>query len=73
MTMPSTDIKQHTWIKHTLTPVLILAGDDGEPVIFVDPDQQIISEDHAVYGCDRCGQPLVDNLRTECEGDPDAS
>lgn len=66
--MPMIDTKQHTWIKHTLTPVLILPNDDGEPVIFVDPDQQAISEDHAVYGCDRCGQALVDNLNTECKG-----
>lgn len=67
--MPMTETKQHTWIKHTLTPVMVLTDDAGEPVIFVDPDDQAISEDHAVYGCDSCGQPLVNNISTECEGD----
>lgn len=66
--MHMTETKQHTWIKHTLTPVLILVDDEGEPVIFVDPDQQTISEDHAVYGCDACGEPLAGNLSTECRG-----
>lgn len=69
--MPKTATAQHTWVKHTLTPVLILPDLQGEPIIFVDPDQQTISEDHAVYGCDACGEALVDAMNTECKGRPD--
>lgn len=60
---------RHQWVKHVLTPVEVLPGNEGEPVIFVDPDQQIISEDNAAYGCDRCGVPMVGNLETECTPD----
>lgn len=63
--------KQHLWVKHVLTPVEVLPGDDGQPVIFVDPDAQTISEDNAAYGCDRCGVPMVGNLETECDEEPD--
>lgn len=60
---------QHMWVKHTITPVSVLTDDDGEAAIFVDPDQQTISEDHAVYGCDVCGKPMAGNLNTQCEGE----
>jgi hypothetical protein len=63
--------KQHNWVKHTITPVMTLEGDDGDPVIFVDPEQQAISEDGAVYGCTECGEPLVGNYNTECKGEWD--
>lgn len=62
---------KHQWVKHVLTPVEVLQDDKGEPVILVDPDQQIISEDHAAYGCDRCGVPMVGNLKTDCTPDED--
>ncbi len=65
-----TDTK-HQWVKHVLTPVEVLQDDEGHPVVIVDPDQQIISEDHAAYGCDRCGEPMAGNLHTQCEGDDD--
>lgn len=62
----------HRWVKHTITPVSTLTDDDGQPVVFIDPDDQTISEDHAVYGCDVCGQPMGKlNINTECGGDPD--
>lgn len=61
--------KQHQWVKHTITPVDVLVGTDGEPVVFVDPDAQTISEDNAAYGCDRCGVAMVNNMNTECKGE----
>lgn len=65
--------KQHHWVKHTITPVAVLTDDDGDPVVFVDPDQQVISEEGAAYGCDACGVPmLTSHLNTECKGDDDA-
>jgi len=61
---------EHMWVKHTITPVGVLAGIEGEPVVFVDPDQQNISEDGAAYGCDRCGVPMnTRTLKTDCEMD----
>lgn len=71
--MMKTATKQHTWVKHTITPVSVLPalGADGPPAIFVDPDDQVTSEDHAAYGCDACGVALFDNLNTECSGETD--
>jgi hypothetical protein len=60
---------QHHWVKHTVTPVSVLSDEEGYPVIFVDPDQQIISEDDAAYGCDHCGVPLAGHFGTKCEGE----
>jgi hypothetical protein len=61
----------HTWIKHTMTPVSVLTDDEGDPIVFVDPDQQTIAEDTAAYGCSTCGQPMVNNVHTQCEGPSD--
>lgn len=69
--MMRTVTRTHLWVKHVITPVSVLPSDDGEAVIFVDPDQQIVSEDNAAYGCDACGLPMAGNLHTECEGEPD--
>lgn len=64
-----TATKQHIWVKHTITPVSVIEGEDGKPVIFVDPDQQVIAEDSAAYGCDSCGTALYpNNMNTECKG-----
>lgn len=63
--------KEHMWVKHVITPVSVLPTDDGGTAIFVDPDQQEVSEDNAAYGCDRCGVALAGNQHTDCEGDPD--
>lgn len=68
--MQTVSTKQHHWVKHTITPVLTLTDDEGQPVVFVDPDAAIIAEDHAVYGCDDCGQAMCQaNMNTECEGE----
>jgi hypothetical protein len=59
---------EHIWVKHVITPVHVLEDDQGDRVVLVDPDQQIISEDEAVYGCDRCGVPMIEStMHTECE------
>jgi hypothetical protein len=60
----------HHWVKHTITPVHTVEGNDGRPVVFVDPDQQIIAEDNAVYGCDICGQAMVTVHDEPCAGVP---
>lgn len=61
----------HAWVKHTITPVHILHNDDGQAAIFVDPDDQALSEENAAYGCMNCDLPLVEeNYDTECEGAP---
>lgn len=59
---------QHTWVKHTITPVSTLTDDQGEAVVFVDPDDMTIAEDNAAYGCDSCGVAMAGNITTECEG-----
>lgn len=68
--MINTMTGQHTWVKHTITPVSALIDDDGTPVVFVDPDDQAISEDHAVYGCDVCGVVMDGHIGSKCEGEP---
>lgn len=57
----------HNWVKHVITPVSVLEGKDGEPIVFVDPDDQTEAEADAAYGCIDCGEPLADNLHTECD------
>jgi len=60
----------HVWVKHTITPVHTLDNSSGEPVIVVDPDQQVLAEENAVYGCMNCDLPLVpDTFHTECSGE----
>lgn len=66
--MMSTETLQHDWIKMTMTPVMTLSDGEGEPVVFVDPEQMIIAEDNSVYGCNRCGKPMTGNYNTTCEG-----
>jgi len=63
--------KQHLWVKHVITPVEVLMDDDNQPVIIVDPDQQVIAEDNAAYGCDRCGESMVTHLNKPCEPEED--
>lgn len=69
--MNITRTKEHHWVKHVITPVAVLSGPEGEPVVFVDPDQQQIAEDDAVYGCDHCGEPMATHFDTDCKGDTD--
>lgn len=60
--------KEHIWVKHVITPVSVLPDEEGDPVVFVDPEQQKISEDQAVYGCNICLNPMITHFNTECEG-----
>lgn len=60
---------EHVWVKHTITPVQVLTDGEGQPVVLVDPDQQIIAEDQAVYGCQVCSNPMATHFDTECEGE----
>lgn len=62
---------EHQWIKMTETPVSVLSDDGGEPVVFVDPEQAEIAEDHAVYGCRVCNQPMATHHNTPCSGEED--
>ena len=57
---------QHQWIMMTQTPVSILFDDDGEPVVFVDPDMAQGAEVNAVYGCLNCDQYLSSHATAEC-------
>lgn len=68
--MAKTSTLSHSWVKHVITPVEVLTNDVGEPVVLVDPDQQIVSEDDAAYGCQNCGASLALEFHTECEHDP---
>lgn len=61
---------QHSWVKHVITPVQVLVGDDGNPVLLVDPDQQTLSEEEAAYGCQNCGLSMVEGFGEACEIDP---
>lgn len=61
---------KHIWVKHVVTHVYPLADITGEPVILVDPDDQITAEDKAAYGCDRCGEAFsTEGFYTECKGE----
>lgn len=62
---------EHIWVKHVITPVSVLEGSEGQPVVFVDPEQQEIAEDEAVYGCNRCLNPMVTHFGTKCKGEED--
>jgi hypothetical protein len=53
----------------TQTPVEVLPDAEGEPVVFVDPDQITIAEDQSAYGCGICGEPLIGNMGTLCSGE----
>jgi hypothetical protein len=68
-----TMLKQHTWVKHTLTKVSTLPDldDDRQIVVIEDPNDVQAAEDNAVYGCDTCGVPLEGNSDTLCEGAPE--
>ena len=65
---PRTATKEHTWVKHVITPVSVLPGPDGEPILFVDPEQQILAEEDAAYGCQVCNEALATDYNTECKG-----
>ena len=63
---------QHVFVKHTVTPVAILQDDEGEPVVFIDPDQVPVAEESSVFGCQVCGMGVREALESECPGfDPD--
>lgn len=62
-------VATHVWVKHTITPVSTLTNDEGEPVVFVDPEQQEIAEDAAVYGCLVCSEAMATHFDTECQGE----
>lgn len=59
--------QEHHWVKHTITPVSTLIDNEGQPIVFVDPEQQTIAEDNAVYGCDRCGVPMAGYHGSLCD------
>ena len=62
-------ITSHAWVKHTITPIVVLSDDKGEPVILVDPDDQALSETDAVYGCMVCGEAMATHYNTDCKGE----
>lgn len=64
--MADVALKQHRWIKIEITPVHVLANDEGEPTVFVDPDDPATTQ----YGCDFCSEPLnKQTIHTECSLD----
>jgi len=64
-----TKIRQHQWVKITVTPISVLADDDGLPVVFVDPDKAEGAELQASYGCFACDAPLDPTFDTPCPGE----
>lgn len=62
---------QHTWVKHVITPVVVLTDERGDPVVMVDPDQQVIAEDNAAYGCDSCGEAMATHFGEPCTPNED--
>lgn len=66
----STDTLSHLWVKHTVTPVHVLQDSEEELIRFVDPDDQVTSEFHAAYGCDRCGVTMTpQEIHEPCLGE----
>jgi hypothetical protein len=64
----STKVRAHQWVMFTMTPIEVLDGGDGEPIVLVDPDKREAAEANSSYGCFACSQPLQDNLHTPCAG-----
>lgn len=65
-----TIVRQHQWVKFEITPVSVLPGVDGEPVIIVDPDKQEAATEATQYGCLACLAHLeAAELGTECRGE----
>ena len=60
----------HTWVKHTITQVEVLPDDEGEPVVIVDPHQQVLGEEDAVYGCQVCELSFAEAFGHPCAGEP---
>jgi hypothetical protein len=59
-------------VKFKITPVSVLEGLQGEPVVIVDPDKEEAAEEATQYGCMACLAPLLDEtLGTECKGEHD--
>ena len=63
-----TIVTQHVWVKHVITPVAVLDDGSGDPIVFVDPDEQTMAEESAVYGCGICYEPMATAFNTDCEG-----
>jgi hypothetical protein len=67
---PETKVRQHQWVKFKITPVSVLEGLNGEPVIIVDPDKDQAADEQTQYGCMSCLTHLdADNMKTECPGE----
>lgn len=62
-------LRQHQWVKHVITPVEVLPGLEGEPVVMVDPHKQEMGEHNAAYGCMACSQSLSEGFGTQCPGE----
>lgn len=65
-----TMVDTHQFVKHTMTPVSVLPDDDGAPIVFVDPEQALMAEEAAVYGCTVCGMGADQAMHEECPGVP---
>lgn len=60
---------QHEWVVFIQSPIHIIPGMDGDPIIFVDPDERQAAEEEAVYGCKNCDEPLsLIDWALECVG-----
>lgn len=57
---------EHEWILIIECPVSVIFDDNGEPTIFVDPDDRAIAEDHAAYGCKNCDADVYQR-EMECQ------
>lgn len=61
--MAKTMTQQHDWVAITIQPVDVLPGLDGEPVVFSGPEEAPVQ-----YGCNTCGDALVEGFGSECRG-----
>lgn len=63
-------VRAHQWVKFEITPVSVLPGVDGEPVVIVDPEKQEAATEATQYGCLACLVHLeAEALDTECAGE----
>ena len=58
---------QHHWIAITEQNVLTISDEEGDPVIFTDPEDK----PRTAYGCKRCNISMVEGYDTECPGESD--
>lgn len=61
------DVLQHEWVRLTITPVsIVIPRLGGDPIISVDPGDEVDAKAGSAYGCNRCKLPLAEGINQLC-------